>query len=228
MCVKYFVFFLFITSFLNANAQNNYKMTTGRLETGVLTINGNQFSVETINAHTNMCEYSGTIKNYTTKDGKGCVIHFSFIKNSVALNIPSDALDACNQYCGLNASLNATIYEKQPVLCTDKGTVTMEKRFQAAYQSKRYHEAAKIKQQYLSKCDQFLYLTTWMRTLNDLAVSYKNANNHAACRKTLIPMAEWLRDYTPHYVNKEDFIREASAAQLNWKKCNGQGELSDN
>ena len=225
--MKILIFFLFSTLFLNANAQDSYEMVKDRLQTGLLTINGNQFSVETVNERANTCSYSGTINHNTAEDGNGCLIHFSFTKNSVSLNIPDAAMEACNQYCGLSASLNATTYRKSLALCTDKGTAIMEKRFQAAYQSKHYHKAAEIKQRYLNECDQFLYLTNWMRTLNDLAVSYKHANYHAACRKTLLPMAEWL-SYTPNYINQEDFTREASAAQLNWKQCNGQGKLSDN
>ncbi|MBF1286964.1 hypothetical protein [Neisseria sicca] len=213
--------FLLLTSFSLHAAAQDYVLAEDRLSSGSLTLNGKQFSVETISRNGNVCEYEGTIKNRVSKDRDGCIVHFFFADNSVKLTIPDSAREACQEYCGHNATFDATYY-KMPAACSAKGTAAMEKRFQTTYQGKRYREAAAIKQRYLNECDKFLYLTDWMRTLNDLSVSYKNAGDKAACRKALAPMDEWLKDYRPSYLNEEAYKREAAAAQFNLKQCSDE------
>ena len=109
-----------------------------------------------------------------------------------------------------------------PTACAPKYAEAAERRFQAAYRDKRFREAANLKRQYLNQCGRFLYLTDWMGGLNDLAVSFKNAGDKAACRKTLAPLSEWLRDYRPNYINETDYKREASAARFNLKQCEAE------
>ena len=109
-----------------------------------------------------------------------------------------------------------------PTACASKYAEAAERRFQAAYRDKRFREAANLKRQYLNQCGRFLYLTDWMRGLNDLAVSFKNAGDKAACRKTLAPLSEWLRDYRPNYINETGYKREASAARYNLKQCEAE------
>ncbi|MGN6785673.1 hypothetical protein ACTHT4_11515, partial [Neisseria sp. P0022.S007] len=143
--------------------------------------------------------YAGTITTRTRENRNGCVVHFSFNHNSVKLNSPDSAREACQEHCGHNAFFAAT-YENLPAACSAKGVAAMEKRFQAAYRGKRYRDAVAIKQLYLNECDKFLDLTEWMRTLNDLSVSYKNAGDKAACRKALAPMDKWLEGYQRSYL----------------------------
>lgn len=210
--------FLLLTSFSLHAAAQDYFLTEDRLSSGSLTLNGKQVSVNTVNPNGHVCNYEGRIKNRTSKNRNGCVVHFSFTNNSVKLNIPDSAREACQEYCGHNASFEAT-YEKLPAACSAKGAAAMEKRFQAAYQGKRYRDAVAIKQRYLNECDKFLDLTEWMRTLNDLSVSYKNAGDKAACRKALAPMDKWLEGYQRSYLYEEEYKREAAAAQFNLKQC---------
>lgn len=210
--------FLLLTSFSLHAAAQDYVLAEDRLSSGSLTLNGKQFSVETISRNGNVCEYGGTIKNRVSKDRDGCVVHFSFADNSVKLTIPDSAREACQASCGHNATFDATYY-KMPAACSAKGTAAMEKRFQTTYQGKRYRDAAAIKQRYLNECDKFLDLTEWMRTLNDLSVSYKNAGDKAACRKALAPMDKWLEGYQPNYLYEDAYKREAAAAQFNLKQC---------
>ena len=55
--------FLLLTSFSLHAAAQDYVLAEDRLSSGSLTLNGKQFSVETISRNGNVCEYGGTIKN---------------------------------------------------------------------------------------------------------------------------------------------------------------------
>mgnify|MGYP001014475018 FL=1 len=80
--------FLLLTSFSLHAAAQDYFLTEDRLSSGSLTLNGKQVSVNTVNPNGHVCNYEGTIKNRTSKNRNGCVVHFSFTNNSVKLNIP--------------------------------------------------------------------------------------------------------------------------------------------
>ena len=97
-------------------------------------------------------------------------MHFSFKRDSVRLDIPETAREACQSYCGHNAFFDR-VYYKMPTAGASKYAEAAERRFQAAYRGKRFREAANHKRQHLNQCGRFLYLTDWMRILNDLALS---------------------------------------------------------
>lgn len=218
--MKPLIFLLPAVLSLHAAAQN-YVIADDRLSSGVLTLEGSSFSVSTVNPNGNVCDYEGIVRNRIASDGEGCVVHFSFKRDSVRLDVPESAREACQSYCGHNAFFDG-VYYKMPTACASKYAEAAERRFQAAYRDKRFREAANLKRQYLNQCGRFLYLTDWMRGLNDLAVSFKNAGDKAACRKTLAPLSEWLRDYRPNYINETDYKREASAARFNLKQCEAE------
>lgn len=203
-----------------AEAQN-YVFVHNHLDSGILSIDGNRFSINTVNAVGNLCEHSGIIKDNMAKDNDGCIVRFQFAGNHVKLDILQSAAEACRLKCGMNARFD-TDYRKEPPMCSQEGTTAMEKDFQTAYRGKKYRLAADIKERYLNTCGELLVLPDWMHTLNDLAVSWKNAGNKEACLSTLDKMSPWLKGYQPSYIMEEEFKKETKAANFNRKQCSGK------
>lgn len=100
--MKPLIFLLPAVLSLHAAAQN-YVIADDRLSSGVLTLEGSNFSVSTVNPNGNVCDYEGIVRNRIASDGEGCVVHFSFKRDSVRLDIPETAREACQNYCGHNA-----------------------------------------------------------------------------------------------------------------------------
>ena len=91
--MKPLIFLLPAVLSLHAAAQN-YVIADDRLSSGVLTLEGSSFSVSTINPNGNVCDYEGVVRNRIVSDGEGCVVHFSFKRDSVRLDIPESAREA--------------------------------------------------------------------------------------------------------------------------------------
>lgn len=110
--MKPLIFLLPAVLSLHAAAQN-YVIADDRLSSGVLTLKGSSFSVSTVNPNGNVCDYEGIVRNRIASDGEGCVVHFSFKRDSVRLDIPESAREACQSYCGHNAFFDR-VYYKMP------------------------------------------------------------------------------------------------------------------
>lgn len=207
---------------LSASAQD-YALKSHYLSGG-LSINGQRFKLDTVGASGNFCQHEGIIgRNRTADDGQGCKVRFAFARDSVTLSIPEAAREACSAYCGYNTAFDHTYY-KLPAACRPTAAAQTERRFQTAYRNKQYRQAAAIKQQYHRTCGSFLYLPELMRTLNDLAVSYKNAGQKAACRQALTPLQTELAQRekngrTVNYLMCPDYEREAAAMRFNLNAC---------
>ena len=187
-----------------------------------LTLKQAQFDLNTVNHSGNLCQLEGSIQQGLWHDGEGCEVRFQFTGNRVHISIPDAATDACRQYCGLNADFVGE-YHALPTACQQQAVAQMEQQFKTAYQQKRYPQAAQIKQRYLNQCQDFLHIVDEMRTRNDLAISYKNTGNLAACRRVLQPIAHHIQPashpFEPSMLYKEAYQREVKHARFNQRVC---------
>lgn len=186
----------------------------------MLTIKQSEFIIDTVGASGNLCYLEGQIKNNTWQDGDGCRIHFRSAWNSISIAIPEKAKAACSTYCGHNTFFDKTYY-RLPTACTKQAAVQTEQRFQTAYRKKHFQSAIRIKQTYLKQCGEFMHLVDRMRTRNDLAVSYKNAGNPAACRRVLQPLTEYMdnKEFQPSYIYRDEYERELKHTRFNRAAC---------
>ena len=183
----------------------------------------NRFDLNTVSSAGNLCQLEGTIQHNRWHDGNGCEVHFQTSNNTITLSVPERAQSACRQYCGHNAYFTG-VYFALPTACQAQAEKQMEQRFQAAYQQKNYSQAAQIKQDYLNQCQAFLHITDNMHTRNDLAISYKNAGDLAACRRVLQPLTSHINPkpnetFQPSYLYQEAYEREVKHAQFNQRAC---------
>ena len=206
------------TAFQAARAQT-YRYTASPFESGTLETKGSKFEIATVSNNGNLCNLEGSLKNNVFREN-GCEIRFTFSRGKATVSIPEAASEACRSYCGLNAGF-AGDYRTDPAACTAAGIKRTEQRFQAAYRSKDYAQAAKIKQNHLNACTPFLFITEQMRAINDLAVSHKNSGNKAACLAALQPLHRYWNDTAEEhsYIYRDAFMKELSAAKFNQAAC---------
>lgn len=191
----------------------------------VLQLKQNQFELQSVNNVGNLCHLDGRLQGQGSRrfyeDREGCRLEFVLTGNKVRVSIPEAHAEACRQYCGHNVWMDGD-YERLPAVCSDRAEKRMETRFQAAYQTRRFQEAVRIKQTWLQRCEPFAPIVTLMRARNDVAVAYKNAGDKAACRRTLQPMRfeiDGRFDFEPPLLIAEAYQRELNAARFNWQAC---------
>lgn len=195
------------------------------LNSQVLEIKQNRFTLESVSERGNLCSLEGRFQGQGSRrfyeDGEGCRVEFVLGGNKVRVDIPAAHAEACRQYCGLNAWMGGE-YERLPAVCSERAKQRMEARFQAAYRARRFNEAAGIKNGWLKQCEPFAHMLTQMRARNDIAVAYKHAGNPAACRRVLEPLRadiDGTTDFEPAPLMAEDYARELKAARFNWQAC---------
>ena len=74
--MKPLIFLLPAVLSLHAAAQN-YVIADDRLSSGVLTLEGSNFSVSTVNPNGNVCDYEGIVRNRIASDGEGSIVKSS-------------------------------------------------------------------------------------------------------------------------------------------------------
>ena len=85
--------------------------------------------------------FRGIVRNRIASDGEGCVVHFSFKRDSVRLDIPESAREACQAIAGHNAFSTGFIIKCDG--CASKYAEAAERRFQAAYRDKTFPRGGK-------------------------------------------------------------------------------------
>ena len=202
-----------------AHAQE-YVFKDQPFESGSLSIDGKTFSINTVNSSGNLCDLEGRLNNNVYRDGEGCEVRFTFVRDKVNVTVPESAREACAGYCGLNAHF-VDQYHRLPAVCTESAAKNTAQRFQAAYRAKNYAQAAQIQQQYVNTCNSFMFITGQMRARNDLAVAYKNSGNKTACRTALQPLRRYWNDKAEEHDHRysNDFMKELAAAKFNWNAC---------
>ena len=202
-----------------AHAQE-YVFKAQPFESGYLSTDGKTFSINTVNSSGNLCNLEGRLNNNVYRDGEGCEVRFTFVRDKVNVTVPESAREACAGYCGLNAHF-VDQYHRLPAVCTESAAKNTAQRFQAAYRAKNYAQAAQIQQQYVNTCNGFMFITEQMHARNDLAVAYKNSGNKTACRTALQPLRRYWNDKAEEHDHRysNDFMKELAAAKFNWNAC---------
>ena len=202
-----------------AHAQE-YVFKDQPFESGSLSIDGKTFSINTVNSSGNLCDLEGRLNNNVYRDGEGCEVRFTFVRDKVNVTVPESAREACAEYCGHNANF-ADQYYRLPAACPRSAVKNTAQRFHAAYRAKNYAQAARIQQRYVNACNRFMVVTEEMRARNDLAVAYKNSGNKTACRTALKPLRRYWNDKAEEhgYHYRDDFMKELAAAKFNWNAC---------
>lgn len=202
-----------------AAAQTQVFQTVGQQ----LRLTGNRFTIQSISFSGNICDLEGVFQRRGNRavfdDGQGCRVHFRF--HSHGVQVAADENDACRQYCGHNAVMSGD-YRTLPAACTEAGLAGSERRFLAAYRTRRFAEAVRIKQQRLEQCEGFMWFFDRLSERSDLAIAHKNAGNQAACRRSLQPFADEIEgraDFTAPAIWRSEYENALKAARFNWQLC---------
>ena len=114
-----------------AASSQEYVFKDQPFESGSLSTDGKNFSINTVGYSGNLCDLGGRLKNNIYRDD-GCEIHFAFSGNKVRVTTPETAQEACSKYCGFNAHF-ADDYYRLPAACTETAAKNSEQRFQTAF-----------------------------------------------------------------------------------------------
>lgn len=188
-----------------------------------LQIEGNRFSLNSAGFAGNLCQLEGRFRRQGREavfdDGQGCRVRFSFARRSV--QVAADENEACRQYCGHNAVMSGR-YRALPAACTEEAMKRSEARFLAHYRAGRFAEAARIKQQRLNQCEDFMWFIQRLNERSDLALSHRNAGNRTACRLAMQPLADEIEESSDFQVPatwRSEYEDALKAARFNWAQC---------
>lgn len=201
MYIKSFLFIFSLVLFVNADtlkAKDQSKLQPGKYildrGSGELSIRSDEqgkmtFHIQSIGANCHTCDVSGIVLGtvgysdnlYDNNESK-CEI--SFTANHSAVNVQPLTYDECRGFCGVRASFDG-IYRIPPTNCTDEGRAKKHDKFLSLYRSHHYAQAAKILQNQLKQCSNFMNWIEKDEIRNDLALAqYHNGEFHQ-CLSTL-------------------------------------------
>jgi hypothetical protein len=151
---------------------------------------GLTFEISTVAGNCHTCDLSGVISGTIgymdswAEDGNKSKCEISFTVDHSNILVKSLKLDECRAFCGARAGFDG-IYRIPPKNCTDEGRTKKHNKFLSLYRSHHYAQAAKILQNQLQQCSDFMNWIEKDEIRNDLALAqYHNGEFHQ-CLSTL-------------------------------------------
>lgn len=186
------------------------------------------FKLEAMGGNAHSCGLGGEIRDGRAtleafdKD-KPCVVTFTRQGDGIAV----DSVDAqiCRYYCGMRASFEG-FYKKAAPGCSPAALRATRKEFKTFYERRDFAAARAKLEPVLNNCAPTLdWLEAgWIR--NDLAITQFRLGEHAACLRTLEPLAKeaaksdaQIRDEMVAPTDIENWLPVVKAARTNLKLC---------
>lgn len=203
-------------------------------DSGTLTIRSDDqhrrtFDIESIGGNCHVCSVSGVIRGSIghadswAADGSDstCLIAFSADRSKVVVKPITE--EECRAYCGARAGFEGS-YVLPPAACTSAGRQAQRERSLAFYRSRRYSQAARTLQTFITQCGEFMNPVEIDQVRNDLALSQYHNGEISQCLETLnatlageFKDEEGLKAGGPHvYLPPCDFANYVGVAKATW------------